>query len=91
MELKLTLDELNLILEKSRQKEHNNRKFLAALKGVNLDDENEEEVETGEEALERIKRRAAARASGKSEDEIDKAVELQEFADMGIEIEEMGA
>jgi len=79
MELKLSLPELEAILEAIRKQEHRNRKFAAALKGINLDGEEQTEQPTFEE----IERKARATLAGISEE--------QTFlfdVGMGFEIEE---
>lgn len=78
MEIKLSLPELNAILDAARKQEHERRKFTAALKGVDLDESGTKE--TNEERFERIKRQAEAKASGKSETEI-------EFNELGFGVE----
>jgi hypothetical protein len=75
MELTLSLPELEAILDAARKRERERQKFQAALKGVNLD--NDEETITGDD----VKRRVEARMSGMTEE----AFELQEI---GIEIQE---
>lgn len=86
LEDNLNLDELELIVKSLRDRERREQKFLAALKGINLDDETNGE-ETGEEALERIQKRAQLRAQGLSEDEVERQVEYGELSDMGFEVE----
>jgi len=43
LESTLTVEELLKILDASREREHENRKFLAALKGIDLDKDNKPE------------------------------------------------
>lgn len=74
MEEVLTLDELYLLVEKAREEEHRQNRFLAALQGVDLD-----EGKT-DEAFERVKQKAAADLAGKSEEEYV-------FDLIGIEVE----
>jgi hypothetical protein len=73
----LNLPELEKILKASRDKEHEQRKFAAALEGINLDEASESE---NKERFEAVQRRVAARLSGKSETEI-------EYDELGIDIE----
>lgn len=70
MELNLSLPELEAILEAARKVERERQKFQAALKGVNLD-EDEQETLTGDD----IKRRMEAKMRGVTEE----ALELQEI------------
>lgn len=61
------MQELKAIIDANRKAEARRHKFMAALKGINLDDPN---TESDEDRLDRIKRSAAAKASGKSEEEL---------------------
>ena len=47
MENNLTIEELLKILDAAREKETNQRKFMAQLQGINLDDDNEPEDVAG--------------------------------------------
>lgn len=71
----LTLDELQSILEASREQEYRRNKFAAALKGIDLDAQNKD----SDSSFEEIKRRAEAKLRGISEEEI-------EFSDIGIAV-----
>jgi hypothetical protein len=85
----LSLEELNAIIEAGRERDMRNWKFQASLKGIKLDDEKDEELETGEEALARIKRRAALKASGITDEaEVARKVDQMEIFDMGLDFEE---
>ena len=79
IEENLTLKELEVILQAARDQEYSRQKFAAALKGVNLD----ESKTSGDKELtfEDIKRRAQAKVTGISEEQL-------EFADIGIAIVE---
>jgi hypothetical protein len=68
LEENLTLAELELLLSKAREVEHDRQRFAASLKGINLDSQNKE---SQEEAYERVKRRAKARLTGMSEEEVE--------------------
>lgn len=72
----LTLDELQAILEASREQEYRRQKFAAALKGVDLD---AQKGGSGDASFEEVKRRAEAKLRGVSEEEI-------EFSEIGIGI-----
>jgi phage protein U len=56
------------LLSKAREVEHDRQRFAASLKGINLDSQNKE---SQEEAYERVKRRAKARLTGMSEEEVE--------------------
>lgn len=91
LERVLSLDELNAIVNAGRDRDMRHWKFQASLKGINLDDANDnaEEQETGEEALERIKRRAAVKARGITDEaEVNRKVDQMEIFDMGLDFEE---
>lgn len=64
LEEHLTREELGVMLEKAREKKHEDRKFAAALKGIDLDEGEESEVD-------KIKLRAEAKAHGVSEEEYE--------------------
>lgn len=72
----LTLDELQSILEASREQEYRRQKFAAALKGVDLD---AQKKDSNDLSFEEIKRRAEAKLRGVSEEEI-------EFSTIGIAV-----
>lgn len=68
MEEDLTLDELKAIIESNRKEENRRNKFFALLiKGVNLDDPNDE---SDEERIDRIKKQAEAKLRGVPEEKI---------------------
>ena len=77
MEEALTLDELMLIVNSLRKKEQSDREFAAAIRGIDIRDNSEEDAES---AFERIKRQAEADLQGKTEDEVL-------FAELGIDVE----
>lgn len=76
MEENLTLAELEKLLEAKRDQDFQNKKFAAALKGVDLDEPSEKDAPTFED----IKRRAEAQLRGVS-------AEALEFAEIGIGIQ----
>lgn len=80
----LTLEELELIIKASREKEERFMKFYAAFKGVDLDESDREEAE---ERFKKAQRRAEARLAGLSDEEIEAQQEISEFADFGLEVE----
>jgi hypothetical protein len=63
MEATLTLEELYLLIDAMRRREHEHKRFLGLLQGVDID-EGKEEAE-----FERIKMKAEADLAGKSEEE----------------------
>lgn len=76
IEESLNVFEINAIRDAVRKKEHDRRKFEAALhKGLDLDKENTD----GGPSFEDIKRRAEAKNRGISEEQV-------EFMDIGIQI-----
>lgn len=85
----LTLDELDAILKAGRDRDMRHWKFQASLKGIKIDDEDDAPQETGEEALERIKRRAALKAQGISDEAtLNRQVDRQEILDVGLDFVE---
>lgn len=76
METKLTLAEFEALLESKRERDHQERKFLAALKGIEMDDPKADDEPTFEE----VQQRAQAKIRGVSEEELA-------FAVIGIAIE----
>jgi len=80
LEESINLDELRVILKASNEREMRHNRFMAAIQGIDIDKDDEAE---SQEAFERAQRRAEARLSGRSENEI----EFDEFG-LDIEIEE---
>lgn len=76
IEENLTLAELEKLLAVKREQDYSDKKFAAALKGVSLDDNADNETPTFED----VKRRAEAKAKGVS-------TESLEFAEIGIGLE----
>lgn len=74
MEESLTIDELYLLVEAKQKRDNDERKFLAALQGVDLD------ANETNPAFDEVARRAAADLAGKSEEEFV-------FDMIGIEID----
>lgn len=75
LEESISLDELNMIIKKKREREYNEMKFAAGLKGIDLDKDEESPVQ---KRIEETKRRAAVRLKGEEE------VQRAEFADLGF-------
>jgi hypothetical protein len=67
LEEQLSLGELELLITKARDVEHERQKFAASLKGINLDGPEE----NSEEAFEKVKMRAQAKLAGQSEEEFE--------------------
>lgn len=82
MEECLTLQELNILVEGARKREERHNKFMAAIQGIDLDDEPEND---GLPTFDDIKRKAEAIRRGLSEKEVEKDQERQEFAALGID------
>lgn len=64
MEDELTLDELYLLIESDYRRERRHNKMLAAVNGVNLEDDDKND------AFEKIKAKAQAKLAGRSEQEM---------------------
>jgi hypothetical protein len=78
LEMHISLTELQSILEAYREKELRDRRFTAALKGIDLD---ESMNGSAKDRVEEMKRKAEAVQSGISEDQF-------EFDDLGLDFEE---
>lgn len=63
MEENLTLNEVNLLAEASRNKEKREQRFLAALKGIDLDEKE------STSSFEEVQKKAAAALAGQTEEE----------------------
>lgn len=82
MEECLTLQELNVLVEQARKREERQNKFLAAIQGIDLgEDEEESDLPTVDD----IKRKAEAIRLGISEEEVKREEEKKEFMDIGID------
>lgn len=77
----LTLSEIELIVTSMRDRDYRLQKFQAALKGIDLD-ENNSEKEDAEDRFEIIKARAEARSKG-----VDPEVAEMDFFGIDIETE----
>jgi len=64
LEEHLTMQELVKMLEKAREKKYDDQRFMASLKGIDLDEGKSTEFDE-------IKRRAEAKAMGVSEEEYE--------------------
>lgn len=71
LEESISLPELLALLKVQAEREFADRKFMAALKGIDLPDPSVEEVSTFEEIQERAKKRIYAQRTGKSEEEVN--------------------
>lgn len=80
METNLSLPELEAILDAERERQYNQNKFLAALKGINLEGA---AAKSAEEKVEEIKNRVAAKLAGKDVE----TYELETLG-LGVEVEE---
>lgn len=75
LEESLSLPELIAFLKADSEREYTRHKFMAALKGLNLDESQE-----NQSSFEEVQRRAQARIAGVNEEEFD-------LADFGIDYE----
>lgn len=76
LEESLCLEELEVLIKASREKEHRHNKFMASLKGIDLDEDT-----SAQERFERVKREAEAELRGVS-------AEALEFEALGLDIVE---
>lgn len=77
LETHINLNELEVILDAARDKEHRHNRFMAMLKGIDIDAPAKEEAK---ERFDRAKMRAESRLTGRSSEEL-------ELDSLGIEIE----
>lgn len=68
LEDSLNLDELRSIIDAGREREHRHHKFMAAIKGIDLDAETNSNTET---KFDEIKRRVESRLTGASEQQLE--------------------
>lgn len=77
LEMWITLEELNAILNAAREKEHNRNRFMAAIQGIDIDKDQKDEVKN---RFEKVQQRVQARLQGKSEEQL-------EYDELGLEVE----
>jgi hypothetical protein len=75
----LSLDELTLMTQTLREDKHNFYRFLAALQGIDID----KNADNDDETFESIQRRALAKVKAQKE---GKSVEEVEFEELGIAV-----
>jgi Ca2+-binding EF-hand superfamily protein len=73
----ISLEELEQIVSAGREREHRHNKFMAALKGVDIDSDGESDMQ---ERFASVQRNADAILSGRDIEEV-------ELEDLGIDIE----
>lgn len=74
LEETLSLPEMELVVKAAHEREHRHNRFAAALKGIDIDEGEQDDVR---ERMEAVEARAAARLRGEDPDEA-------EFATLGI-------
>jgi hypothetical protein len=72
------------MLTAKREQEHREHKFMAALKGIDLDKDAKDE---SQDAFDRAQRRAEARLRGITEDDVEKLADANVFG-LEFEVEE---
>lgn len=77
LEANITLDELRVILDAARERDHRNQKFLAAIQGIDLDEGSQQEHQA---KFEEIQQRVQARLQGRSVEEL-------EYDELGLDVE----
>lgn len=78
MEINLSLAELEAILEAERKRQYNQNKFMAALKGIDLE---ADAAQSAQERVDAVKNRVAAKLAGMDPDSY-------ELSQMGLGIEQ---
>ena len=84
LEDSLNLDEVKRIVEAKRDEEYRSNRFAAALKGVDLDAQNKEQIQ---ERFDAVERRARAKLAGLSEEEVGRRDDA-DILGLGYEVEE---
>lgn len=77
LENKINLEELRVILDAARERDYRNQRFMASIQGIDIEAGAKEEAQ---ERLDKIKARANAALSGKTEEEL-------EWAELGMRFE----
>jgi len=77
LEMHINLNELEVILEAAREREHRNMKFMAAIQGIDIDKDNKEQAAA---KFDEVQQRVQARLQGKS-------VEQLEYDELGLDVE----
>jgi hypothetical protein len=77
LEDNMSMPEIEAVLKAGRERQENINRFNAAIKGINIDEDGD--TLTAADKVEEMKRRAEARAAGKSDDEFD-------MNELGLEI-----
>jgi len=76
----MSLPELEVIIKAGRERQDEINKFNAALKGIRLGDDEEDEPLTAQEKVEEMKRKMEAKARGLSDEQF-------EFTELGLDLE----
>jgi hypothetical protein len=79
LESSLNLEELEAVVKAARDREHRTNKFLAALKGIDIDKDSQS---SAQERVEELKRKVELQRLGA------KKVEKKELMDFGIDVVE---
>lgn len=69
LEENLTIAEMHLMLKADAKKEERLHRVLAAVNGINWDEKGE--VESAEEAMDRLARNAEAKLNGKTDEQVE--------------------
>ena len=68
LEMHITLEELELILNAAHERERNNQRFMAAVQGIDIDKGSKDEAASRFEA---VQQRVEARLQGVSEEQLE--------------------
>jgi len=77
LEMNINLEELKVILDAARERDHRNQKFMAAIQGIDIDKGAKNSIK---ERFDAVQQRVQARLQGKS-------MEQLEYDALGLEVE----
>ena len=77
LEKHINIDELRVILDAAREREHRNQRFMAAIQGIDID---KDKKDAAKERFEAVEQRVQARLQGKTKEEL-------EYDELGLDVE----
>ena len=77
LEKHINIDELRVILDAAREREHRNQRFMAAIQGIDID---KDKKDSAKEAFDRVNQKVQAQLQGKTQEEL-------EYDELGLDVE----
>ena len=77
LEMHISLDELKMILDASRERDHNRNRFMAAIQGIDID---KDAKNSAREKFDAVQQRVNAKLQGKSTEQL-------EYDELGLDVE----